>query len=76
MRGKTFLDTNTWLYQILTSEDAESKRKKQRAIALCLEPDINIFTSVQVLNEISNVLLKKFDFEKRSLLLAPRVVLL
>lgn len=68
MRGNTFLDTNIWLYQILTSEDAESQRKKQRAIALCLEPDIKIFTSVQVLNEISNVLLKKFSFEKSKVL--------
>ncbi len=68
MRGNTFLDTNIWLYQILTSEDAESQRKKERSLALCLEPDIKIFTSVQVLNEISNVMLKKFSFEKSKVL--------
>jgi predicted nucleic acid-binding protein len=68
MQGNTFFDTNIWLYQILTSEDSDTQRKKQIAIQLCLEQNIKIFTSVQVLNEVSNVLLKKFYFEKAKVL--------
>lgn len=68
MQGNIFFDTNIWLYQILTSEDSDTQRKKQIAMQLCLEPNMRIFTSVQVLNEVSNVLLKKFSFEKSKVL--------
>ena len=54
MRDKVFLDTNILIY--MYAKDDENKRKVAQQVL-----DDNIcLTSIQVLNEISNVLSKKF----------------
>jgi len=54
MRDKVFLDTNILIY--MYAKDDENKRKVAQQVL-----DDNIcLTSIQVLNEISNVLCKKF----------------
>ena len=63
MSGKrVFLDTNIWVYLLASSQDAEDQRKKDIARQLLLDyPDVVV--SVQVLNELSNVWLKKFHLK-------------
>lgn len=54
MRDKSFVDTNVLVY--LFSEDEVEKRNKSRGVFKTYE----CITSVQALNELSNVLIKKF----------------
>jgi predicted nucleic acid-binding protein len=65
MKDKVFVDTNVFIYLYSNDEPEKSKR--------CLEifENYHCMTSVQVLNEISNVMLKKFkvDPEKIALIL-------
>lgn len=55
MRDKAFLDTNILIY--LYTEDDKNKRDAVRNIL----DDYNCVTSLQTLNEVSNVLFKKFS---------------
>ncbi|UFP95114.1 PIN domain-containing protein [Gloeobacter morelensis] len=68
MQDNVFIDTNIWLYQILQSEDSDHQRKRLTALEVCQNQDTTIFISTQVLNEISNVLLKKFFFQREAVL--------
>lgn len=63
MSGKrVFLDTNIWVDLFASSQDAEDQRKKEIARQLLLDyPDVVV--SVPVLNELSNVWLKKFHLK-------------
>jgi predicted nucleic acid-binding protein len=58
-----FWDTNLWIYLFVSSNDAIDKIK-QSNLLLMLESEPNIAVSVQVLNEIANVLLKKYHFKE------------
>jgi predicted nucleic acid-binding protein len=60
--NKVFLDTNIWVYLFASSQNAEDQRKKEIARQLLLD-FTHITVSVQVLNELSNVWLKKYHLE-------------
>lgn len=59
---RVFLDTNIWVYLFANSQDAEDKRKQEIARQVLLQHS-NIIISTQVLNELSNVWLRKYQFE-------------
>jgi predicted nucleic acid-binding protein len=61
MKDKFFVDSNIWIYQILKDNKKESEIKKEISKSFLEKAGI-IFISSQVLNEISNVLIKKFEF--------------
>jgi predicted nucleic acid-binding protein len=63
MKDKAFIDTNVFIY--LYSSDEPGKRKK------CFQifDDYDCITSIQVLNEISNVLIKKFKIDSERIAL-------
>jgi predicted nucleic acid-binding protein len=59
MQDKVFLDSNLWIYLFLTSSITEDRKKRNQVKDLIKDyPDVVI--SNQVLNEISNVLLRKY----------------
>ena len=59
MKDKTFIDTNIFVYAFIEPEDEKDKRKHFQAIKLLNSTqELNIFISVQVLNEFYNSLLK------------------
>jgi len=60
MPDRHFWDSNLWIYLNTTSEDSFDVEKKNKIEALLLEA-FDIVVSVQVLNEVANVLLKKFQ---------------
>ncbi len=60
MPDKNFWDSNLWIYLNAISEDARDVEKKNILEALLLESS-HIVVSAQVLNEVANVLLKKFQ---------------
>jgi predicted nucleic acid-binding protein len=62
MKGRIFVDTSIFVY--LYSLDEEDKTAK--AVEFINENDC--FTSIQVINEISNVLLKKFKVSEVEIL--------
>jgi predicted nucleic acid-binding protein len=57
-----FLDTNIWVYLFANSQNAEDKRKQNAARQLLLQHP-NIVISTQVLNELSNVWLRKYKLD-------------
>jgi len=59
MKDKIFIDTNIFVYAFIEPEDETDKRKHFQAIKLLNSiQELNIFISVQVLNEFYNSLLK------------------
>jgi len=57
MRSKTFVDSNIWLYLFLQDNDEKYKMTEQYFMSNNLN---SIFiSSYQVINEVSNILLKK-----------------
>ena len=56
---KTFWDSNLWIYITVDSQNDDDKIKKQVLTKLFLSTD-RIVISSQVLNEIVNVMLRKF----------------
>jgi len=57
MRNRVFVDSNIWLYLFLQDDDEKYKNAEQYFVNNNLN---TIFiTSYQVINEVSNVLLKK-----------------
>jgi len=63
MPDKTFFDTNLWVYLKAENQSQEDLRKQQVVSSLVLTlPEIAL--SVQLLNELSNVLMKKFGFSE------------
>jgi predicted nucleic acid-binding protein len=66
MQDKVFFDTNLWVYLFLSSSNNEDIAKKDKIKDLLKDyPDIVI--SNQVLNEISNVLLRKYKIDNNSI---------
>lgn len=63
MRDRAFVDTNVFIY--LYSNDEPEKRDK----SLQVFEDYQCVTSTQVLNEISNVMLKKFKIGPEQIIL-------
>nr|VFK57636.1 MAG: antitoxin of type II TA system, VapB [Candidatus Kentron sp. TUN]VFK65983.1 MAG: antitoxin of type II TA system, VapB [Candidatus Kentron sp. TUN] len=57
-----FLDTNIWVYLSTDPRSAEDRRKRNIARQM-LSDHPNIVASTQVLNELSNVCLKKYHLE-------------
>ena len=57
MQDRVFIDTNVFIYLYSTDEDI----KKEKAIEAINEYDS--YTSTQAINELSNVLIKKFNMK-------------
>jgi len=63
MPDKCFFDTNLWVYLKAQNQSPDDLRKQQVVSQLILDfPEIDL--SAQVLNELSNVLMKKFSFSE------------
>lgn len=60
MPDKIFVDTNIWIYEIIPSKNKIDNDKKNR-IDEILRKNPDIVISNQILNELSNVLLRKFE---------------
>jgi predicted nucleic acid-binding protein len=58
-----FWDSNLWVYLFLPSTDIDDLNKKSKLLKL-LESEPDITVSVQVLNEVANVLMKKYKFDE------------
>ena len=59
---KTFIDSNIWLYRLLTdptTNPVEHNQKRQIAIALTQASNQNIVVSTQVITETCSVLKRK-----------------
>lgn len=59
MKDKNFWDTNLWIYLLTESENPTDKSKKE-IVKKLLQKEEEIHISVQVLNEVTNVLFKKY----------------
>ncbi|MEA5568949.1 MULTISPECIES: PIN domain-containing protein [unclassified Anabaena] len=63
--GASFVDTNVWLYRLLDDQKIEvAERERKRNIAISITDAEGIIISTQVVNEISNNLLKKAAFNE------------
>jgi predicted nucleic acid-binding protein len=62
MPDKIFIDTNLWVYLFLDSEKITDINKKN-TVSEILKKSSNIVISAQVLNEVSNVFIKKYKFD-------------
>jgi predicted nucleic acid-binding protein len=58
-KGKSFWDTNLWVYLNAESQDPSDIVKKAKLQTMLLQAE-EITISAQVLNELSNVLMKKY----------------
>ena len=67
MHDNVFIDTNLWIYLFTDSENPNDKTKKTLVIEL-LKKNPNIIISIQVLNEIVNVLSKKFKLSSQKII--------
>ncbi|MBK8563126.1 MAG: PIN domain-containing protein [Saprospiraceae bacterium] len=66
MPDKCFFDTNLWVYLKAQNQSPDDLRKQEIVSQLILDlPEIVL--SVQVLNELSNVLMKKFSFTEAAI---------
>lgn len=61
MSDKEFWDSNLWIYLFTKSEYLEDVRKKQK-LELMLRLHPQIISSVQVLNEVANALIRKYTY--------------
>ena len=64
MPANVFIDTNIWIYLFLTSPERGDLAKREAAKRL-LHDHARIIISNQVLNEMANVLLKKYHLPQR-----------
>ncbi|MBW4566388.1 MAG: PIN domain-containing protein [Mojavia pulchra JT2-VF2] len=63
--GASFVDTNVWLYRLFDDQKIEfAERERKRNIAITITDAEGIIISTQVVNEISNNLLKKAAFNE------------
>lgn len=63
--GASFVDTNVWLYRLFDDKKIEvAERQRKRNIAITITDAEGIIISTQVVNEISNNLLKKAAFNE------------
>ncbi|WP_017294705.1 PIN domain-containing protein [Geminocystis herdmanii] len=62
MKDKYFFDTNVFIYALLESSNEKDISKKEMALSWIENKEIEVIISSQVLNEVSNILLKKSKF--------------
>jgi len=67
MKDRVFIDTNLWIYLLLKSKDLEDIKKKDK-VKFLIEEYTNKVVSIQVLNEISNVLFKKYQVKTEEII--------
>lgn len=67
MSDSVFIDTNVWIYFFTKPENEVDKNKRSEARELIQSSRI-FSISIQILNEISNILFKKYGFTPDSLL--------
>jgi len=60
-----FIDTNLWIYLFFTSQN-KADTEKRRQIKQLIKQYSNIIISTQVMNELSNVCLKKYQLNIES----------
>ena len=63
MNDKIFWDSNLWIYLFTKSADPEDIRKKQH-LQNMLKARPYLVSSVQVLNEVGNALMRKYTFSE------------
>lgn len=63
MNDKIFWDSNLWIYLFTKSADPEDVRKKQQLQDM-LRSRPHLVSSVQVLNEVGNALMRKYAFSE------------
>ena len=68
MKDKYFFDSNIFIYSVKEYDNEEDKRKKEIALSLIEKEDIEVIISSQVLNEVSNILLKKSRFTQEQII--------
>ncbi len=61
MKDKSFWDSNLWIYLFTKSQSPEDERKRLRLEAMLREHP-SLVSSVQVLNEVANALMRKYAF--------------
>ncbi len=64
MNDKCFCDTNLWVYLFSDSESDKEKSKKSEEIIISGK---FLFISTQVINELSNVFIKKYKINEEDL---------
>lgn len=69
MQDKVFFDTNLWVYFFKTPANNEEKAKREALLEL-VNSGKYIIISVQVTNELTNVLFRKTDFSVDQIKLA------
>ncbi|MCL4492387.1 MAG: PIN domain-containing protein [Nitrospirae bacterium] len=62
MPDRKFFDTNLWIYLFLNSKNPQDIKRKER-VKLLLTGHTDIVVSTQVLNELANVLIKKYKLK-------------
>ncbi|MCP4697351.1 MAG: PIN domain-containing protein [Gammaproteobacteria bacterium] len=65
MPDKAFVDTNIWIYLYLRPENSKDQKKQQQAKKVIQDYE-NMVISTQVLNEVSNVLYRKYKIQPES----------
>lgn len=68
MKDKYFFDSNIFIYSVLESDNEKDLQKKEIALSLIEKEDIQVIISSQVLNEVSNILLKKSRFTQEQII--------
>jgi predicted nucleic acid-binding protein len=68
MKDKYFFDTNIFIYAVLDAQNESEIAKQNIALALIENEAIEVFISIQVLNEVSNILLKKSSFNQNQII--------
>jgi predicted nucleic acid-binding protein len=63
MNDKCFWDSNLWIYLFIKSTNPDDIRKKE-VLQNMLRLRPNLISSVQVLNEVSNALMRKYRFSE------------
>jgi len=63
MQGKSFVDTNILIYRFLEPTKLTDRPKYLTAIEI-MQSIESVCISTQVLSEVSNVLLKKYELQK------------
>lgn len=64
MNGKEFWDSNLWIYLFTKSEHPDDVQKK-RKLETMLRMHPHIVSSVQVLNEVANALIRKYAIPEK-----------
>lgn len=63
MNDKTFWDSNLWVYLFLKSDHPDDERKRQRLLEM-LHQRPELISSVQVLHEVGNALMRKYNYSE------------